>query len=202
MIGTDLSPIQPDWVPNNCRFELHDAESYWSFPDNYFDFIHVRCLMGSIKDWPALYRQIFRCLKPGGWIEHLDYSIAITCDDNSIPAGSVFDGWGDFFQKAGEDLGQTFRIIEDGRNVQWQKDVGFENLDHYYFKMPLGGWPSDPKWKKVGLYNQMITTDSMEGYILFLLRNVCGWTYEAVQDFGAEAKYLLSRPSVHAYFNV
>ncbi|KAL2213528.1 S-adenosyl-L-methionine-dependent methyltransferase [Sarocladium strictum] len=200
VIGTDLSPIQPDWVPTNCSFELHDAETRWRWPDNHFDFIHVRCLMGSIKDWPALYRQIFRCLKPGGWVEHLDYSIDITCDDGSIPAGSAFDGWGKLFQDAGEELGQTFRVIEDGRNVKWQTDVGFENINHYYFKLPLGGWASDRKWKQVGVYNQVITTDSMEGYILFLLRNVCGWSYEDVQEHGEKAKRLLRKSSVHSYF--
>lgn len=29
--GTDLSPIQPDWVPSNCKFEVDDAMSPWTF---------------------------------------------------------------------------------------------------------------------------------------------------------------------------
>lgn len=29
IIGTDLSPIQPKWVPPNCRFEVDDFEQEW-----------------------------------------------------------------------------------------------------------------------------------------------------------------------------
>ena len=29
VIGTDLSPIQPTWVPTNCRFEPDDFELEW-----------------------------------------------------------------------------------------------------------------------------------------------------------------------------
>jgi cyclopropane fatty-acyl-phospholipid synthase-like methyltransferase len=33
VVGTDLSPIQPSWVPPNCRFEVDDAERRWIFAD-------------------------------------------------------------------------------------------------------------------------------------------------------------------------
>lgn len=60
MIGTDISPIQPAFVPPNCRFELDDAQLEWTFQPNTFDFIHVRALHGGIDDWPTLYGEIFR----------------------------------------------------------------------------------------------------------------------------------------------
>lgn len=31
VIGFDLSPIQPAWVPPNCRFIVDDAELEWMF---------------------------------------------------------------------------------------------------------------------------------------------------------------------------
>src|SRR5580692_8644625 len=31
VIGTDLSPIQPAFVPPNCRFEVDDAEDPWLY---------------------------------------------------------------------------------------------------------------------------------------------------------------------------
>ncbi|KAK3366571.1 S-adenosyl-L-methionine-dependent methyltransferase [Podospora didyma] len=67
--GTDLSPIQPEWVPPNCSFELDNANLRWNFPDNEFDFVHVRGLTGSITDWEEFYRAAYRCIKPGGWID-------------------------------------------------------------------------------------------------------------------------------------
>ena len=58
--GTDLSPIQPELVPPNCIFEVDDAQDLWTYPVDYFDFIHLRSLFGSISDWPALYRQAYK----------------------------------------------------------------------------------------------------------------------------------------------
>ncbi|KAH6888676.1 S-adenosyl-L-methionine-dependent methyltransferase [Thelonectria olida] len=202
VIGTDLSPIQPSWVPANCRFELDDAQLPWAYPDNHFDYIHIRCLMGSITDWPALYREIHRCLKPGGWFEHQDYSIDVVSDDDSVPKGSPLDGWGALFQEAGDRMGRTFNIIENGRNVEWFKGAGFERIGTHRFKLPLGGWPADPKWKEVGQYNLTIVDESLEGYVLFLLTNVMGWDYAKVQAFIAETRKTLRDRSMHAYCDV
>lgn len=62
--GTDLSPIQPTWVPPNVKFEIDDAQTEWTWDDNWFDFVHIRCLMGSIKDWHHLYSEAFRQAHP------------------------------------------------------------------------------------------------------------------------------------------
>lgn len=60
VIGTDLSPIQPNFVPPNLKFELDDAQLEWTYEENGFDFVHIRCLMGSINDWAKLYSEVFR----------------------------------------------------------------------------------------------------------------------------------------------
>ena len=56
--------MQPRYVPPNVRFEIDNAEDEWMFGENTFDFIHIRTLLGSIKDWDRLYRQAYRALKP------------------------------------------------------------------------------------------------------------------------------------------
>lgn len=63
VIGTDLSPIQPLFVPSNVKFELDDAQLEWTYKPNTFDFVHIRCLFGSISDWPALYAQIYKSVR-------------------------------------------------------------------------------------------------------------------------------------------
>lgn len=66
------SPIQPSWVPPNCKFTMDDAEKPWTYADNTFDFIHFRNVAQAISNWPAVMAEAYRCLKPGGYIEMAD----------------------------------------------------------------------------------------------------------------------------------
>lgn len=59
VVGTDLSPIQPNWVPPNLSFEINDCCEEWHFSTP-FDFVHVRGLYGSVADWDAFYTQAYQ----------------------------------------------------------------------------------------------------------------------------------------------
>lgn len=72
--GTDLSPIQPDLVPENCVFEIDDNSLDWTWEDNQLDYVHVREMMGSIKDWDLFCSEALRCIAPGGYIEIMEHS--------------------------------------------------------------------------------------------------------------------------------
>jgi len=74
VLGTDLSPIQPELIPPNCIFEIDDCEMDWTWPDNHFDYIHIRDLQGSIRDWAKFMKEAFRCCKPGGIVELVDHN--------------------------------------------------------------------------------------------------------------------------------
>ena len=50
----------PHRVPTNARFEIDDMELDWTFPDNHFDYIHMRSLSGAFADWDAVLAQAFR----------------------------------------------------------------------------------------------------------------------------------------------
>lgn len=65
VIGNDLSPIQPVYVPPNLHFEIDDCEQEWPFPHNHFDLVHIRNLSGAVRDWKKLYAQAFRCVCVG-----------------------------------------------------------------------------------------------------------------------------------------
>lgn len=64
VIGTDLSPIQPKFVPPNLKFIVDDIEAEWLHENNPFDFIHARYLAASIKDFPKLLRQCYKFVYP------------------------------------------------------------------------------------------------------------------------------------------
>ncbi len=59
VLGVDLSPIQPEWVPPNVKFMVDDVESPWLRPINHFDYVHARHIVMAIKDWPKLMRRVF-----------------------------------------------------------------------------------------------------------------------------------------------
>ena len=77
-------------MPPNVKFELDDAKAIpWPYPDNHFDLVHMRLLVGSISDWVAVYKEILRVLKPGGWFEHTEYGCDFVSDDESQSAGAA-----------------------------------------------------------------------------------------------------------------
>ncbi|KAK4222787.1 S-adenosyl-L-methionine-dependent methyltransferase [Podospora fimiseda] len=197
--GIDLSPIQPTWVPPNCKFELDDASKSLSFPDNTFDYVHIRYMVGCFKDWDAVYREAYRVLKPGGWIEHMDCTAGVYSDDGSLPKDTVFKTWKELFKQAGEKMGQSFEIVEDDKFVDLIKNAGFKNVENKIIKAPVGSWPAEKKWKDVGQFNQLMLEMGIEGFGLFALTHVLGWEYNEVQVFLAKVRAALRNKAWHSY---
>lgn len=137
VIGTDISPIQPTWVPPNLKFEIDDATLDWTYPDNHFDYIHMRYLVGSITDWLALLRQAYRCCKPGGYVESYEASCSFECDDGTLLEGSPMDQWGKVFIEAGKKFGRSFNVVAEGVIQDSFREAGFEDITEWEFKVGL-----------------------------------------------------------------
>ena len=108
MIGTDLSPIQPSWVPPNLKFVIDDAEDDW-VGSSEFDFIHLRTLSGSIKDIPRLLQQAYQNIAPGGWIEWQEYEGKLKSDDDSLQGSKIME-WQDYTNEAAEKASRALDI--------------------------------------------------------------------------------------------
>lgn len=135
--GTDLSPIQPTWVPPNCRFYVDDVESDWTFsPDQKFDFIHGRGMAGGIGDWSRLYRQAYEHLVPGGWIEMQEYESQAQSDDGTLETTQFIREWQDVINDASKRVGKNFNEAESQK--QRLIDAGFVDVkDDIYKVRPL-----------------------------------------------------------------
>lgn len=73
VVGTDISAVaETKSVPLNVFFEIEDAEE-WDRPADHYDLIHFRCLEGAFRDWRSIYDNAYDSLKPGGWIELIDF---------------------------------------------------------------------------------------------------------------------------------
>ncbi|WYZ46579.1 hypothetical protein EsH8_IX_000804 [Colletotrichum jinshuiense] len=58
VVGVDLSPIQPGFVPPNCSFEIDDVEKEWTWSVN-FDFVLIRHMNSAIASWEKLLAQVY-----------------------------------------------------------------------------------------------------------------------------------------------
>jgi trans-aconitate methyltransferase len=84
VIGTDLSPIQPGWVPPNAQFYVEDLEADWVYgPNEAFDMVHARVMGGSVNDWDKFCRQAFTHLKSDGYLELQEPEAWMTSDDDT-----------------------------------------------------------------------------------------------------------------------
>lgn len=204
VVGTDISAIQPNWVPPNCFFEIEDAQLDWTFAPGRFDFIHIRALYGSISDWPALYEQAYRTLRPGGWIEDFEFTITLHSDSPEVKddPDHIFKRWANIFHEAGDKMNRTLRIGTNGKMKRYLHDAGFINIVHRSYQVPVGTWSSDARYRKIGLYNLAFMEQSLEGFALFLLVEIMGWEYAQVQVFVAQMRSAIRDVKIRPYYLV
>ncbi|KAL4758346.1 S-adenosyl-L-methionine-dependent methyltransferase [Aspergillus foveolatus] len=196
VIGTDLSPIQPRWVPPNVQFEVDDCCDEWLYGDDAFDFVHIRGLYGCIADWDAFYKQALRSVKPGGWIEQVEQSVVPKSDDGTT-VGTIFEEWGRVSLEAGEAFGKSLRIVDESRDRMIK--AGFVDVAERRYKIPIGGWASDPRLKQLGLYNRLLWEEGIEGWSMYLLTTVLKWSREEVELYLSRMRKGLRTPRIHAY---
>ncbi|TVY43919.1 Secondary metabolism regulator [Lachnellula subtilissima] len=197
VIGSDLSPIQPGWIPPNLEFEVDDIEDTWRHKP--FDFIHMRMMAGSIKDWPALIAQAYANLQPGGWLEFCEFEVWVHCqNDTEVP--QLIHKWQTGLTEAGERIGRTFNVAPNLK--RWMEEAGFVGITQNIIKVPDTPWPKDPRWKEVGLYQQQNMLDASSAYGQAHFTRVLGWSVEEFQVLSAGVRRELKNLKYHMISNL
>lgn len=89
--------------------------------------------------------------------------------------------WSALFIDAAESIGQTFKIPRQSKRLI--QEAGFIDVVETKYKMPVGGWMAERKWKDLGRWNLLFLTTGLEGMQLWLLRAVLGVS-DVFQSFG------------------
>jgi len=200
VIGNDLSPIQPTWVPPNLRFEVDDAEATWPYKKNSFDYIHTRYMVGSIVHWQRLLNQAFAHTKPGGYVELQEVHSGLYSEDNSLDPNSAVNKWMDFFVSAAR-LHQ--RPVDIGPELKpMMEKAGFINIKVEIFRLPSSPWPKDPKLKEIGAFSLVNWLDGLEGISLFLFTKLLKWSPEEVKAFLPDVEKDLRKKEYHLLTDV
>lgn len=115
--------------------EIEDCSSEWTFPEETFDYIHARWLIGSISDWTALYKEAYRALKPGGWFETHEPSAEVTSEDGTVTPDTALAQWEPIFIAGGEALGRTFDLYRHGIQRKSLEEAGFVDIQEVDLKV-------------------------------------------------------------------
>lgn len=197
ILGNDLSPVQPAWVPPNVKFEVDDLEAPWTHY-RHFDFIFARYLDGAISDWPALVNNMFSKTRPGGWVELQGFDAHYKSDDGTLKPESYVN---QFCETIADGISKMGKVLYTGPLFEGLlKDAGFISIHVHTYKLPLGTWPKDKKMKEVGTVNALQYLEGMEAFSYRLLTTVLGWKLEEVQVFNAKVTQEIKSNKVHAYY--
>lgn len=120
-------------------------------------------LIGVVPDWYSLFRNAFRCAKPGGYVESTVSSATFNSDDGSVKKGSALDQWPNIFREGGKKLGRTFSIFEDDLQRKAMEEAGFVDITVRDIKIPFGTWPEDKKQAEIGVWFKMALESDLEG---------------------------------------
>ncbi|KAL6883019.1 S-adenosyl-L-methionine-dependent methyltransferase [Trichoderma longibrachiatum] len=187
VLGIDLSPIQPSWVPPNVKFVIDDVEAEWLNGDNW-DFVHLRNMIPVMKSPVALLKQAYDNIKPGGWVELQDVDGDVHTDDDTIPDDWPLKRFTEFMLEAFAKFGTNAHAAVFGG--QYLAEAGFVNIQHNYIKLPV--------MRLVGMYYRTACEEFFPavGAIHFPM---LGWDKAEMEVFFMQCRQAMRDPTVHAY---
>ncbi|KAF8538708.1 S-adenosyl-L-methionine-dependent methyltransferase [Trichophaea hybrida] len=195
VIGTDLSPIQPAWVPPNCVFQVDDAEQEWTFQTDTFDFVHSRNLAQCIGDWPKLMAEIYRCTKPRGYCQLGEMGPKSYSDDNTLNPGIQRH-----FDLCNEAMAKLNRPSPVGATLKkYLEDAGFVDVVCVDLKQPLGPWPKDKRMKRIGAMTMLMCETGLEAYGMAALTRILQMSHEEATKVFADALRDVRNKNCHVY---
>ncbi|KAI9779154.1 MAG: hypothetical protein M1839_007689 [Geoglossum umbratile] len=196
VIGTDLSAIQPDQVPENVFFEIDDAEQEWTYTQG-FDLIHMRNLSGSFENWNYIYEQAFKHLKPGGYLEVRDFQMTQWMTEiPDSPAAKFARALKSASDKARRPLG----VSHVKRNRARQ--AGFVDIQLGHLVLPLGTWPEDPKQNWIGKMWLIGVLESLEAMSLRLFTTQKDWAPGDVREMCSQVGEQLTSDAGQSFSQV
>ncbi|RSL84998.1 hypothetical protein CEP52_016280 [Fusarium oligoseptatum] len=199
IIGVDLSPIQPSFVPPNVQFLVDDIDEEWKYSEP-FDYIHSRMMNFSIQNWTEYLQKMFQNLTPGGYVELQEMDGFYASDDGTLSDDHALSRWCTLLGEAAVKLGRSFQPTDQLATIM--KQVGFTDVVETHFKWPINRWPKEKKYKELGAWNNQNASQVLESATLAPFTRVLGWSVEEVNLFLVDVRKDLNNPDIHAYSQV
>ncbi|RDW79374.1 S-adenosyl-L-methionine-dependent methyltransferase-20 [Coleophoma cylindrospora] len=199
VIGVDLSPIQPRFVPPNLIFEIDDLEEPWTFSKP-FDFIMARLTVQFFADPARFMQQAFGSLSLGGWIECIDIVNPSKSDDHPNFQETHLWKWGHYRAEAAKKLRGSVSAAKCYK--EQMEAAGFVNVKEIIYKWPTNRWPKDKKLKELGMWVNEDIQPALEGLSYATFTRGLGWSKEEIEVFLTGVRRDMNDTKIHAYWEI
>lgn len=206
-VGVDIHHMGPPSLPVNVAIRAPwDYEGPWALGERSWDQIRLQMGLGSVCDWPALYRKILTHLVPGtGWFESVELDFQPRCDDGSLMPGRLIDWWESYIRGQFAAVNRPFHY--DPNTGDMLKAAGFAEIHHAVYRIPLNEWSEDKAERRAGNWWRVVMSPledntggaGLEAMSLLPLCKISSWSVEHVKRLCNEALKQADDPSVHAY---
>ncbi|KAH8698499.1 S-adenosyl-L-methionine-dependent methyltransferase, partial [Talaromyces proteolyticus] len=176
VIGADLSPIQPLWVPPNLQFLVADAEDLTLFGENKFDFIYIRCFAGCASNWNTFLERAFSLLRPGGFIEcvEVEFDVRYERQSRNLDNDTHLTQFLRLIHEAAEKRNRTLNVASKLKcHLQ---ATGFRDIKETVYNIPLHKESLDPRELQIGHDSLRCATNSIEAYGIRLFTRELKWS--------------------------
>ncbi|EPB89357.1 hypothetical protein HMPREF1544_03866 [Mucor circinelloides 1006PhL] len=151
VLGLDLKPPAfQHGNPTNLRYNQTNVNEPWPMADATVDFVFQRNMYLHIQkdQWPKVLHEMFRVLKPGGYIELIE---ADMWHHNPGPVQIAFQT---FYKDQCKLLDLDLEIADSLDAIIVEK--GFELVEKRALDIPIGEWATEPELKQYGFINKEI----------------------------------------------
>ena len=106
-------------------------------------------------------------MNPGAWLEQTEVEIKVHCDDNTANPDGEVQKLAQMSYEMGQAYGTDFRIAD--RMKEEMETAGFEQVQEVRFRLPLGPWSADPRYKEIGKFYERYYKTGLQGWLMHIL---------------------------------
>jgi len=152
--GMDIVPIATRYPLPNVVFEIDDITAGFRWPDATFDFIHARDISLSIHEYPTIFPEVVRVLRPGGLLLSCEWEREILfhpdraeASDHALHAPASAS----FYQVLNAALGnQGIQTVISQIPSYLHGTEAFHGITSSLIYVPVGIWPEDLAMRELG----------------------------------------------------
>lgn len=132
-------------------------------------------------------------MESGGWIEQIEIEIKAYCDDDTRNPNGTLEQLAEMAVPMSQAHGSYFKIAENMARIM--TDAGFSDVKEAKYKLPLGWWSADPKYKEIGKFYERFYKTGLQGWIMQIWTKSMGVSSSQRNDAPVLTSFVSSLPN-------